>query len=248
MSEHKDYGLPLPTSNLLGTTNLSLAEIEFSALAKHLCDGKHLDMYDGKQKAKKYSGGSFFKYLFEASWLAPQGSDRKFSFLNVLPQQTVDVTSSDRSHQLVENEVYTVYTRSHVSSMERVSDIQFRLHRTYEKGCKTVHVYLTTPHYAAVYKLKEQRNKYVAHNSSATLCTKDFKALFADVKECYRTLKVSEERLEQIEEGISLSVLFNTTQHTCRAQLRPGIIINLAFLKMLGLVLANFSVLQKFCK
>ena len=85
---------------------LSLSDIEFSALAKHLCNRKH--------RAEKYSG-SFFAYLFEARWFA--ATDGKGSFLEVLPQQggrSIDVASFDWS-QLVEHKVYT---HSLVSSME----------------------------------------------------------------------------------------------------------------------------------
>ena len=203
-SEQKDCGLPIPTTNLLGNrgTGLSLLDIEFSALAKHL--------YDGKQRAEKYSG-SFFVYLFEAKWLA--ATDGKGSFLEVLPQprpqqgrKSVDVASFDWS-RLVEHKVYT---HSQVCSMERLRNCpnQFRLLRPRDSGCKTVHVYLTTPHWAAVHKLKEQRNKYVAHNSSAALHTSDLTALFDNVKECYRILDVSEDiykQLKEIERGILIA-------------------------------------------
>ena len=212
-SEHRVCGLPIPTTNLLGSkgTGLSLLDIEFSALAKHL--------YDGKHRAEKYSG-SFFVYLFEAKWLA--ATDGKGSFLEVLPLQgrkSVDVASFDWSH-LVEHKVYS---HSQVSSMERVTNHPnlFRLLRPYDKGCKKIDVYLTTPHWAAVYKLKEQRNKYVAHNSSATLNNSDLTALFDDVKECYQILDVSADiykQLEEIERGINSKVYphcikINTTQH-----------------------------------
>ena len=201
-SEQRDCGLPLPTTNLLGTTCLSLLDIEFSALAKHLCDGKH--------RAEKYSG-SFFVYLFEAKWLV--ATDGKGSFLEVVPQQgkkgrkSIDVASFDWS-QLVEHKVYT---HSQVSSIERLRNHpnQFRLLRPRDSGCKTVHVYLTTPHWVAVHKLKDQRNKYVAHNSSAALNNSDLMALFDDVKECYRILDVSKDiykQLEEIERGINSKV------------------------------------------
>ena len=201
-SEQRDCGLPIPTvttSNLLGSKDLSLSDIDFSTLATHLCGGKH--------RAEKYSG-SFFVYLFEAKWLA--ATDGKGSFLEVLPQQggrSIDVASFDWS-QLVEHKVYT---HSLVSSMERLSNRpnQFRLIRPHDKGCKTVHVYLTTPHWAAVNKLKEQRNEYVIHNSSATLSNSDLTALFDDVKECYRILDVSKDiykQLEEIERGINSKV------------------------------------------
>ena len=201
-SEQRNCGLPIPTTNLLGSKDLrlSLSDIEFSALAKHLCDGKH--------RAEKYSG-SFFVYLFEARWFG--ATDGKGSFLEVLPQQgrkSIDVASFDWS-QLVEHKVYT---HSQVCSMERVYSNrpnQFRLLRPHDSGCKTVHVYLTTPHWAAVYNLKEQRNKYVAHNSCAALHTNDLTALFDNVKEYYRILDVSKDiykQLEEIERGINSKV------------------------------------------
>ena len=194
-SEQRDCGLPLPTTNLLGSkgTSLSLLDIEFSALAKHLCNGK--------QRAEKYSG-SFFVYLFEAKWFAATDSKAgSSSFLEVLPDQgrrSVDVASFDWS-QLVEHKVYT---HSQVSFMERVSNCpkQFRLLRPHDKKQKTVHVYLTKPHWAAVDKLREQRNKYVGHNSSTVLHTSDLVALFDDVKECYQILDVSKDIYKQLEE------------------------------------------------
>ena len=211
--EHRDCGLPIPTTNLVDTkkgTDLSLSDIEFSTLAKHLCDGKQTE------KAKEYSG-SFFKYLFKAKW-SEDGNNS--SLLEVLPKpqqsrKSIDVASFDWS-QLDEHKVYT--THSKISSMERVCECpnQFRLPKPHVERCNTVHVYLTTPYWAAVHNLKEQRNKYVAHNSSAALRTSDLTALFDDMKKYYRILDVNEDiykELEKIERGInSLSVLFNTTQ------------------------------------
>ena len=200
--EQTDCGLPIPTTNLLqGTEGLRLSEIEFSALAKHLCDGKH--------RVENHSG-SFFEYLFEAEWIA--ATDGESSFLKVLPQQgrnAVDVASFDWS-QLDKQKVYTP---SQVSSMEQDSNNcnLFRLNRPRNKKYRTVHVYLTTPQWAAIYKLKEERNKYVGHNCSAALHTSDLTTLFDDVKKCYRVLNFNEDtcsykQLEKIERGINNQV------------------------------------------
>ena len=207
-SEHRVCDLPILRTNQLGTTGLSLSKIDFSALANYLCDGK--------QRAEKHSG-SFFLYLFEAKWFAAKDGKGSSSILDVLDQggTGVDVASFDWS-QLGKRKVYTY---SQVSHMERVSNNpkQFRLLRPYDKKQKKVHVYLTKPHWAAVDKLRQQRNKYVGHNSSTVLHTKDLVALFDDVRECYQILDVSKDiykQLEEIKRGINS--FSDTTQQTCR--------------------------------